>query len=393
MNVINPSINYIPQYVISFKRYLLNIMLTNRIKTFTNWEKMKKIQLLFGLAIILMISGYATAADVDVTRYFSTSTLHAGDTLDVTLHVAFIPNVSAIGIREYVPVGWGISLIDAPNYSSYDETTGSITYILYQDELTERDLVYTLRVPDTVLGPYGFNGTVEYTISEHPDSFYADITGSYEVVVETEQVIPDANVTRYFSNPTIYRGGTLDVVLEVDVNPGVTDLVIVEWLPVGWEINLIDPQSNPPKITADKANGTIIYVFNGDEVMDMNLTYSLRVAQNAQVDVYDDISGSIVIGTGGQVPTEKEVAGDITYYVAAPTYACFDSDGGRNYKAKGTIYSVNLGTKTDTCKNTKNLIEYYCKKNKGYSVTTKCPYGCINGACRQKCDDHKSWRA
>jgi hypothetical protein len=63
--------------------------------------------------------------------------------------------------------------------------------------------------------------------------------------------------------------------------------------------------------------------------------------------------------------------------------SCSDSDGGKDYTEQGTTYSNNLGTKTDTCKNTNYLIEYYCSGNKGYSTTIKCIDGCENGACQK----------
>jgi hypothetical protein len=62
--------------------------------------------------------------------------------------------------------------------------------------------------------------------------------------------------------------------------------------------------------------------------------------------------------------------------------SCSETDNGRDYKQQGTIYSDNLGTKTDNCKDAYYMTEYYCSGNKGYSTTIKCTDGCLNGACK-----------
>jgi hypothetical protein len=66
---------------------------------------------------------------------------------------------------------------------------------------------------------------------------------------------------------------------------------------------------------------------------------------------------------------------------------CSETDGGRNYYARGDLGSTNLGNKTDTCVDAMHLKEYYCYDSTygslGYGVNYKCPYGCSRGACKQ----------
>ncbi|HLD78700.1 MAG TPA: hypothetical protein VJB16_06755, partial [archaeon] len=82
---------------------------------------------------------------------------------------------------------------------------------------------------------------------------------------------------------------------------------------------------------------------------------------------------------------------------------CSDSDGGRNYKSKGTVTNRVGGSVTDTCSGQKGLLEFSCSRalqaNSAGQVTkwgstsasyklprirverVTCPSGCTDGAC------------
>ncbi|MCX8189902.1 MAG: hypothetical protein N3F05_01595, partial [Candidatus Diapherotrites archaeon] len=73
---------------------------------------------------------------------------------------------------------------------------------------------------------------------------------------------------------------------------------------------------------------------------------------------------------------------------------CNDSDGGKNFDAKGTVVFGGQ-TYVDFC-NGSVVNEHYCESNQGRSTTYNCPYGCSDGAClsssygsgtRGKCTD------
>lgn len=58
---------------------------------------------------------------------------------------------------------------------------------------------------------------------------------------------------------------------------------------------------------------------------------------------------------------------------------CTDSDGGKNYFAKGTLNSLY----TDYCQYENRLIEYNCDPVDYPSIAYNCKLGCIDGACKR----------
>lgn len=68
---------------------------------------------------------------------------------------------------------------------------------------------------------------------------------------------------------------------------------------------------------------------------------------------------------------------------------CTDSDGGIKNLVKGTASGIDAKTNaqvssTDSCANSKTLIEYFCDANgKVTSTFASCSLGCSNGACKQ----------
>jgi len=67
----------------------------------------------------------------------------------------------------------------------------------------------------------------------------------------------------------------------------------------------------------------------------------------------------------------------------ATTDTCADSDGGLNYKEKGTV-TTDSSSYTDTCvSGNDQIVEGYCKDDNttGYDFYT-CPAGCSSGECK-----------
>jgi hypothetical protein len=74
------------------------------------------------------------------------------------------------------------------------------------------------------------------------------------------------------------------------------------------------------------------------------------------------------------------------YRITAPVVDCFDTDGGKNYVEKGTVYIGN-NVYTDVCDSqTGMLIENWCdfedsgKPRRGWAYI-ECPNLCRDGAC------------
>ena len=62
---------------------------------------------------------------------------------------------------------------------------------------------------------------------------------------------------------------------------------------------------------------------------------------------------------------------------------CVDTDGGINYLVQGTA-SNSQSRKTDNCKSTQVLEEFYCGGDKITSQLYRCNVACDQGACSQK---------
>jgi len=63
--------------------------------------------------------------------------------------------------------------------------------------------------------------------------------------------------------------------------------------------------------------------------------------------------------------------------------SCLDTDGGINYLVQGTA-SSSPSRKTDNCKSTQVLEEFYCSGDKITSQLYRCNVACDQGACSQK---------
>ncbi len=86
----------------------------------------------------------------------------------------------------------------------------------------------------------------------------------------------------------------------------------------------------------------------------------------------------LIISTG----CDKTSAGQASFSF---TPACYDTDGGLKLELKGAVkLSAEKGNYyQDTCIDSSNLIEYYCKDNRDKSRLAQCPEGkvCNQGAC------------
>jgi len=72
---------------------------------------------------------------------------------------------------------------------------------------------------------------------------------------------------------------------------------------------------------------------------------------------------------------------NITGNAISSSSDCSDSDGGKFYNAAGTTTSK-IGSFTDICKNSRTLLENYCRDGKRVTETIPCWQGCSEGACK-----------
>jgi hypothetical protein len=252
-----------------------------------------RLNFLFAALLILSVCG--AADDVIVSRSFSDSSPAAGGTVIVTLEVTSESNVTILGIREFVPAGWGITLLSPaadPPIIYANETEGSLNYIFLDEDAVSMNITYLLDIPGNASGDYQINGTTE----DQPSNEEHNITGSN--LLSVARMIHDVVVTRSFSDSTPGVGDTVNVTLEVAAESNVTDMEIREYVPAGWEINLISPASSPPLIAANETEGTLVYIFSGESVEDMTITYSLKIPLNASG--YYQINGTTLDEPSGE---------------------------------------------------------------------------------------------
>ncbi len=60
---------------------------------------------------------------------------------------------------------------------------------------------------------------------------------------------------------------------------------------------------------------------------------------------------------------------------------CSDSDGGQAHNVAGTTKSRS-GSFTDVCKDSRTLLENFCRDGKRITETVPCLRGCSAGACK-----------
>lgn len=66
------------------------------------------------------------------------------------------------------------------------------------------------------------------------------------------------------------------------------------------------------------------------------------------------------------------------------TFTCTDSDGGKDYNAKGNVVAKSPTSDInvwDLCSDSTRLVEYFCTNLQQSGETYTCPNGCSNGAC------------
>jgi parallel beta-helix repeat protein len=101
----------------------------------------------------------------------------------------------------------------------------------------------------------------------------------------------DVIVTRSFSDSSPIAGDTVTVRLQLTANLNVSGIGIIESVPAGWGINLLNPVATGFLISANETSGNITYIFLEDDAVSRNITYSLESPRNALGDY--EINGSI----------------------------------------------------------------------------------------------------
>lgn len=92
----------------------------------------------------------------------------------------------------------------------------------------------------------------------------------------------------------------------------------------------------------------------------------------------------------GQVGQDVEDIGD-TEAVISEVVSCEDSDKGKDYSNRGTVYycdSNGCYSEGDSCSD-KKLIEWYCENNEKKFEVYECEYDCDRGTCVELVEDYK----
>jgi hypothetical protein len=269
---------------------------------------MKKKILLYGL-LLVMLSSAVLAANVTVTRSFSDSNPKAGDTITVTLEMVLeggTPN--AVGVNETFPEGWTVSdvTLDGEVKTSPDR----IEWLFWSqgNDIMTQDITYSITIPDDAAGSYEFTGTLledeEESTIPSTDLLVTGLGGT------------GVAVTRDLSSTSVRRGGTFTATLAMDVaaEAELSNVVITENLPVGWNITAYD--GGDAVVSADNDTGIITFTFSGEWVADDIVSYTVLVPSNAATGRYY-INGTVSNGTeeGGVT----DITGDRSISVSSPS--------------------------------------------------------------------------
>lgn len=211
----------------------------------------------------MFIASSAESSSVSVDRTMPT-VVHAEKTFDVVLEIDIINEANppkGLIINEYVPVEWVIEEDASPSYTSYDNTTGEINWVLFEKSgIKDRDITYTVNISESGGEPKIFEVRGVWFAANETDT----IGGDTEVLlVEKADVIVERELPS-----TVSAGSHLDVTLNMGVNESnlPAGVIITEIVPEGWAVT----------------SGEVKWVFNGLDVKDRTIEYTVLVPLDAE---------------------------------------------------------------------------------------------------------------
>ena len=299
---------------------------------------MKRKILLTGL-LLVMLSTVVLAGNVTVTRSFSDSTPAAGDTITVTLDMVLTGGApAAVGVTEIYPDGWTVSDISLGGIEK--STPDRIEWLFWSggNHVQTQSITYDITVPEeaVVEDEFTFSGTVDdgittedtdgdttVTISETSETTTTTTTTTTSTTTTTVAGGIGVAVSRDISDRSIKRGENSTVTLTMTVTGELTEVTIVEEVPIGWDVALTDNDS-ADSVVFDDGDGTITYTFTGDGVEDATVEYVVIAADDARLQRYY-INGTVNNGsataavTGDNLISVISSSGADTFAVAIPS--------------------------------------------------------------------------
>jgi len=205
----------------------------------------------------------------------------AGESMDATLSLLKgegAPN--SVIIYEYIPSGWAIaSTSPAPSETS----DGLIKWLLWGSGFYSMDITYSLTVPSDADGTTTING--EFLYNDDGTPVNETTAGDTELLARSPSSVAVA-VNRTFIPASATPGAGILVRLNMDVVGTAPDSVtVVDTFPTGWNVTA----SSPAATSTDPATGRISWTIS--DVIDKNLTYSLKIPSNASLGT-ETFSGS-----------------------------------------------------------------------------------------------------
>jgi len=164
-----------------------------------------------------------------VTRQLP-GTATPGSSFLVNLTVAIGANPpNGVVINEYIPTATGWELMNSSlTYTTFNPTTGEISWLLYSTGLINQTISYTLQSPAEFDGIATFSG--QFLYNYNGSSITENITGDTSIPIEEASIIrPHIAVTR---GSTTINGNyiLLEFMVENDGNATAEDISVWTWL-------------------------------------------------------------------------------------------------------------------------------------------------------------------
>lgn len=267
-------------------------------------------------AALLAIPGGAVWAQDTVTlsRTVSPETFQSGGLVEVTLTIGYTgtTELTAVGGYETIPTGWSASNFTGPNRPEIMEVnraTGRLEYAYIALPGTyPLVLKYTLRAALGDTQDRAISGQVFYRVGSGNEQKSAEVTTALFFGAPQDDTL---TMTRA-AGPNYTPGTPLPVTVTLDhTGTGIlSEFVVREALPAGWQVVAPSGEGAPTTFTLDPKTNVVRFGFTAIPAFPASFTY--QVIPLVNVTGAKKITGVLRCKVNGQDRESAEVSTDLT---------------------------------------------------------------------------------
>ena len=268
-------------------------------------------------AALLAVSGGAAWAQqgaVTLSRAVSSAKFQPGGLVEVTLTIGYTgtTELTALGGYETVPMGWSASNFTGPNRPDVMEVNSSSGRLEYAYLTLPGTyplvLKYTLRAALGDTQDRAVSGRALYRVGSGNEQQSAEATTALFYNAPQDDTL---TMTRA-AGPTYTAGAPLPVTVTLDhTGTGIlSDFVVREALPAGWQVVAPSGEGAPTTFTLDPKTNVVRFVFAVIPAFPATFTY--QVIPLVNVTGAKKITGVIRCKVSGQDRESPEVSTDLT---------------------------------------------------------------------------------